>query len=578
MKKIDIERELYVLRKYLQIGCNLIAGILVISSFFMGINKALYASGIEGIQVYQKNLHVSPEHKQMLAEDISRFHQADNLWDVLRQEFSLPHYEDNPCVQEQIAWLMNHQDFLLRSATRSAPYLFFILQQVRKRHLPAELVLLPIIESGYNPFAYSTAGATGIWQMMPGTASGFGIKQDWWYDGRRDVIASTRAALNYLTYLQNFFDGNWTLAVAAYNCGEGCVLSSIRKNVRNGENTDFWSLPLPPETRDYVPRLLALAVIIMHPDQYPIYFPVVHNAPYLAQVDVGRQINLKQAASFAGISYKKLMQLNSGFNQTSTSPHLPYKLVLPIQNVESFTENLARSARQNSIDWIRYKVKPRDTLASIAKQFYTTPTTLRNLNKLASNHLKLHSILLIPGPPSPQLEEDVETHAEDVAEKNIGKYKAAQDEVVTVTNKDLISKETLVAFQEDIKASSGKYSIHAGDTVYMARAHDTWASIAKRFHISMKALRLVNKLPHDRISSGAQMVIPTHLSQTNLISSQEKLSPGDTVYMVRKDDTLEKIASKFHTSAAAIRVANLLKSSQVQEGDQIVIPTHIASG
>src|SRR5579862_1406636 len=224
------------------------------------IGGASFASpSLEGIQVYQKNLHLFPEHKQKLADDITRYRNADNLWDVLRESFTLPHYEDNPAVQEKIEWYMNNQDFLLRSASRSAPYLYYIFQQVKKRHLPAELVLLPIVESGYNPFNVSNVGAAGIWQLMPDTATGLGVKQDWWYDGRRDVIASTRAALNYLAYLQSFFEGNWLYAIAAYNTGEGNVLSAIKRNIREGMDTDFWSLPLAQETKDYVPSLLALA-------------------------------------------------------------------------------------------------------------------------------------------------------------------------------------------------------------------------------------------------------------------------------------------------------------------------------
>src|SRR5579872_1697739 len=238
------------------------------------MNAASFAApNAEGIQVYQKNLQLSPEKKQSLAEDVNRYYNADNVWDALRLEFNLPHYENNPEVQVQIEWFLTHNHFLMESTSRAGPYIYYILQQVRKRHLPAELVLLPVIESSYNPFSNSYMGAAGIWQIMPETASGFGIKRNWWYDGRRDIIASTKAALNYLAYLQNFFEGNWLLAIAAYNTGEGSVLSAIRRNVSTGMNTDFWSLPLSQQTRDYVPRLLALAEIISHPDRYGIRFP-----------------------------------------------------------------------------------------------------------------------------------------------------------------------------------------------------------------------------------------------------------------------------------------------------------------
>lgn len=183
----------------------------------------------EGIQVYRKDMHLSAEYKQKLAGDIYRYYNADNLWDTLRHEFVLPHYEYMPQVREQINWFLMHQDFLQRSASRAAPYLYYILQQVRKRHLPPEIVLLPLLESSYNPFAYSTVGAAGIWQMMPGTATGFGVKQNWWYDGRRDVVASTQAALDYVAYLGSYFGGNWLLAIAAYDTGEGNVLAAIKK-------------------------------------------------------------------------------------------------------------------------------------------------------------------------------------------------------------------------------------------------------------------------------------------------------------------------------------------------------------
>ena len=293
-----------------------IAGALFVLKFFVILicslsDEVLAASNSEGIQEYQKNLHLSPIHKQKLADDITRYRNADNLWDVLRDEFALPHYEKNYAVQAKIEWFMNNQDYLLRSASRAAPYLYYISQQVRKRHLPAELVLLPIIESGYNPFSVSNMGASGIWQLMPDTASGYGVKRDWWYDGRRDVIASTRAALNYLSYLQSFFEGNWLLAIAAYNTGEGNVLAAIKRNIRDGRDTDFWSLPVAQQTRDYVPSLLALAVIISHPEKYPVYFPPIQSAPYLAQVEVGTQINLKHAATLAGTQQPKTNAIKS---------------------------------------------------------------------------------------------------------------------------------------------------------------------------------------------------------------------------------------------------------------------------
>lgn len=546
--------------------------------FILGVSYA--APNVEGIQVYQNNMHLSPEHKQKLADDISRYRNADNLWDVLREEFALPHYENNPAVQAKIEWYMNNQDFLLRSALRAAPYLYYILQQVKKRHLPAELVLLPIIESGYNPFSLSNVGAAGIWQLMPDTASGLGIKRDFWYDGRRDVIASTRAALNYLAYLQSFFDGNWLLAIAAYNTGEGNVLTAIKKNIRDGRDTDFWSLPVAQQTKDYVPSLLALAVIISHPDQYPIYFPPVRNAPYLGQVDVGTQINLKYAAELAGLSYAKMIQLNPGFNRPSTAAK-GYKLILPIENVEQFTENLASTPLSRQINWIHYKMKTGDTLASVAKKFGTSVAAIRKLNHLSKNNLRRGYNLLIPNDgrsmnaaTSMPEESIISAENETTHEENNFNVATSEKEMVA-SNEDEQREEPPITFATS--SPPDKYTLQPGDTIYMVRSKDTIDTIAKRFHINAQTLMAANQLNSRKIKPGKQLVIPTHNAVIEQADSAptRNLQPGDTIYMVRNGDTVEKIAHKFKTSAAAIRLANLVDDNSLAEGEKLVIPTHL---
>lgn len=533
---------------------------------------AACAATSEGIQVYQGGGNLSPEHKQKLADDITRYRNADNLWDVLRDEFSLPHYEDNPIIQEKIEWYMNNQDYLLRSATRAAPYLYYISQQVKKRHLPAELVLLPIIESGYNPLSTSPVGAAGVWQLMPDTASGLGIRQDWSYDGRRDVIASTRAALNYLAYLQSFFEGNWLLAIAAYNTGEGNVLSAIRRNIRDGRDTDFWSLPVARETRDYVPMLLALAVIISHPDRYPVYFPPVRNAPYLGQVDVGSQISLKYAAQLAGISYSKIVQLNPGYNRHSTSKSAQYKLVLPIENVEQFTDNLTHSPLNPPIDWTHYRVKPGDTLASVSKKFKMTASALRRMNHLSAskNSLRPGTSLLIPNSQLAENDDDSSTSSNDQS-----------IEIAAETPRKSKPRADIVKIETALETEKAAYTLQPGDTIYMVRTTDNIDKIAKRFHVGTEILKQANSLRSSKLVPGKQIIIPTHFVAAAPIQakskpgSNKKIRPGDTIYMVRKGDTIEKIAHRFHTSPAAIRITNLVDNSSISEGDKLVIPTHI---
>lgn len=531
---------------------------IALCSFFL--SSMVFASSsnnLEGIQVYQKNVHLSPVHRQRIAAAINRYHNADNIWGTLSQEFTLPHYEDNARVQQQIQWFMNNQDFVYRSANRAAPYLYYILQQVRKRHLPAEVALLPIFESSFNPFASSPVGAAGIWQMMPNTASGLGVKRNWWYDGRRDVVTSTKAALNYLAYLGEFFDGNWLYAIAAYDTGEGNVLAAIKKNVRIGESTDFWSLPVAQETREYIPKLMALAIIISHPDEYPVQLPYVRNAPYLAQVDVGTQIDLQHAADLAGLSYKTLKVLNPGYNRAITDPNGPYHLVLPIENVEQFSENLANSAIYHNKIWTHYKLRSGENVKTLARKFNMTPNELRQMNpELAKNRVRRGMSIVIPRETG-MSSNDYYPH---VASSNMD----------TVKFKNKIQSRLI---------PQGQYSLQPGDTLYMVRNGDDVNKIARRFHQSVRNIYAANQLTNNsNIQPGQQLIIPTHapMNNDNNQVKQYQLNPGDTLYMVHSGETIETIASKYHITPSMLRLANLMTNSNVKAGDQLIIPTHIS--
>lgn len=537
-------------------GKKIIASVSACFILSMIIFNAAYALNPVGIQVYQRSIHETPAK---LESDIERYRNADNLWDVLREEFSLPHYETNPMVQEKINWYMRNQAYLLRATSRAAPYLYYILQQVKIRHLPAELVLLPIVESGYNPFAISSVGASGLWQMMPDTASGFGVKQNWWYDGRRDVITSTSAALDYLAYLENFFNGNWLLATAAYNTGEGNVLNAIKRNVRDGRSTNFWDLPVAQQTKDYVPSILALAIIISHPDQYPVFFPPVKNAPYLAEVDVGKQIDLKIAATLAGISYTKLMQLNPGFNRITTASQGPYKIILPIEQVAEFTQNMANHNPNYHDIWFHYKVRRGETLLTIARKFNTTTAALKNINTLNGTSVRMGNDIRVPK------QGDLATSF-----------------ITTAAYKQFNSKTALNAkptgLTVAIRAAIKKYVIQPGDTIYMVRSNDTLEKIAKHYHISNHDLMVANNTLKTKMRSGQQIIIPTHFAHSNgmSITQGKKMLPSDTFYTVKQGDTIAKIARKFNTSAAEIRLANLVKDTTLNPGVKLVIPTHFA--
>lgn len=263
-----------------------------------------------------------------------------NLWVQIARDFKLPHQESRPEVQAQINWFVSHPKYLLRVASHAGYYMYYIHSQVVKRHLPGELVLLPMIESAYDPYAYSWVGAAGIWQMMPQTGLGFGLKQDWWYDARKSIIPSTKAALDYLFYLHSFFNGDWLLATAAYNYGEGNVQASVNRNASAGKATDFWSLQLPLETESYVPRLLALSAIVANPSKYGVTLPYIPNRPYFGVVELNQQLDLNRIAQMANISSTELYELNPGFTRFATDPDTRSQVLLPVSQIPLFEANL----------------------------------------------------------------------------------------------------------------------------------------------------------------------------------------------------------------------------------------------
>ncbi|MBY0377060.1 MAG: transglycosylase SLT domain-containing protein, partial [Gammaproteobacteria bacterium] len=266
---------------------------------------------------------------------------SDDMWKEIADDFTLSGYTDNPAVQQQIRWYQQHPKSLTDVTEQAAPYLYYVHQQVKAKGLPGELVLLPIIESTYNPFAYSNVGAAGLWQLMPKTASYLGLKQNSGFDGRRDVMSSTQAALGYLNYLDNMFDNNWLLALAAYNAGPGTVLNADKGNKGDHSDTKFWSLHLPEQTKQYVPRLLAIAAIIRDPGKYGINLPSLPNKPYFAKVDVNTPIALSKVAKLSDMSVDEVHNLNPGIKQTTqATSNAPTHVLIPIEKVQTFKENM----------------------------------------------------------------------------------------------------------------------------------------------------------------------------------------------------------------------------------------------
>lgn len=265
---------------------------------------------------------------------------AKDLWHRVRHGFGLPDRHHPQARREALSYAV-YQDHLDTVIERAEPYLHYILEQIEERGMPTEIALLPIIESAYQPQARSHKGAAGIWQFMAATARHFGLKQSWWYDGRRDIVASTRAALDYLDVLNDHFDGDWLLTLAAYNCGEGTVLRAIKRNREAGKATDFWSLSLPKETKNYIPRLLGISAVIATPENFGIDLEFIPDAPYLASVELDTPIKLDMAAEIADIPYEEIKHLNPGLLHGAIAAKGSYELLLPVDRVAVFTQKLS---------------------------------------------------------------------------------------------------------------------------------------------------------------------------------------------------------------------------------------------
>lgn len=266
---------------------------------------------------------------------------AEDLWPRLRDGFALP--TDAPtAVQFQLKRFARSPDNVARILQRGRPYLYHILDAVNQRGLPTELALIPVVESAFDPFARSPQQAAGLWQFMSSTASDRGLRQDRWYDGRRDVIAATDAALDYLVQLQQRFAGDWLLALAAYNAGATRVQRAIRHNRSRGKPVDFWHLTLPRETREYAPKLLALRALIENPDAYGLSLPAVPDAPYFSVVDTAGPLDLAVAAELAGVPVDDIRRLNPAFNGQTTGVEGSHTLLIPRTREADFHERLAR--------------------------------------------------------------------------------------------------------------------------------------------------------------------------------------------------------------------------------------------
>jgi membrane-bound lytic murein transglycosylase D len=338
-----------------------------------------------------------------------------DLWGRIRTGYAIPDV-DNQLVAKHVTWYSTRPDYIARTSARASRYLFHVVTELEKRNMPTELALLPIIESAFNPQANSTANAAGMWQFVPGTGKDFNLKQNMFKDERRGVLASTDAALSYLQKLYGMF-GDWQLALAAYNWGEGNVQKAIKKNQSLGKPTDFDSLAelMPAETRNYVPKLQAVKNIIANPAQYGVTLPPIANDAYFTTVDKTSDIDLTIAAQLAELSVDEFKALNPQFNRPVITGDEQTKILLPKENAAKFTANLANWGHALST-WTTHKISSaKETIASLASRFGTTPEVIRQANNIpAQTHLKAGSTILVPK-VSTSANSDIAEHVADTA-------------------------------------------------------------------------------------------------------------------------------------------------------------------
>ena len=464
-----------------------------------------------------------------------------DLWDRVRNGFTLKHSINNR-VMAELRYYKRHKSYLDRIATRSDMYLYHIVEEAEKRNMPLEIALLPVVESAFQPFAYSHGSASGIWQFIPSTGKIFGLEQNWWYDGRRDIVASTDAALTYLERLAKRFNGDWLLALASYNSGAGTVNKAIRRNKKRGRPTDYWSLSLPKETEMYVPRLIALCMLIDNPSKYGVNLKSVSNKQYFSTVELKGQIDLSLAADLASISTELLYKLNPGYNRWATPPNGPHKLALPVDSIPKFQEKLAALPKEKRVRWVRHKIKSGEALLNIAKKYDTTVAVIRSANNIRGNNIRAGKYLVIP-----------------VSLKSEKEY-----------------THSLSQRQQGVLSRARSRS----SIVHIVKNGDTLWDIAQKYKVSVGSITRLNKIaPRDTLRKGQKLAIkPSHKTPRRYLSGTPSSITKRVTYTVRKGDSLDRIARKFKVSVRELKSWNRVArtSKYLQPGQRLKIYVDVA--
>jgi membrane-bound lytic murein transglycosylase D len=454
---------------------------------------------------------------------------TDDLWERIRNGFAMPNLMDGQTLSFQ-QYYQSHPEYLRRMVERSRLYLHHVVEELEKRNLPTEIALLPMVESAYNPLALSPARASGLWQFIPSTGKHYNLTQDWWRDERRDVLASTNAALDYLEYLYDLH-GDWHLALASYNWGEGAVGRAIAKNAAQGLPTDFLSLTMPNETRQYVPKLQALKNILGNPEwMEKLALPAIPNTPYFHTLVVSTAMDVKRAAGFAGLSEQEFIALNPAHNRPVIQANTT--LVLPADRVETF--KAALEAHEGPLtSWQTYALRSGEQLKDVAPRFGISLADLKRVNGLSTRKVKPYPglTLLVP----------------DAAAKTAGKLDFSTVPVMPEEMREARRLETV------------RHTVKKGETLI---------AIARRYQVSVRDLTTRNHLSSSRIRPGMKLVVRQKNTPAAVVANKAR-APTKTTrvaqtegrgtksrvvrHKVKQGDTLFSIARRYAVKVDDLR-------------------------
>lgn len=455
-----------------------------------------------------------------------------NVWERVIDQFALPDCAAHEASLQWARWYADRPDYMARVFKRAQPWIYYIAGELEKRKMPGELALLPIVESAYDPFAFSSGRALGTWQFISETGKRYGLNQNWWYDGRRDVWASTVAALEYLNTMAGIFDGDWLLALAGYNAGENRILREVQRNQSAGRPADYWNLSLPRETRGYVPKLLGLACLFKNAADYQFVIADTPNEPVVAAVEMGQQADLVLLSQMSGVPVDVLFTLNPGYNRWATAPGGPFRVVLPLENAGTLQAAL-ETAGTELMKWDQVVVERGDTLSLLASRHQVPIDVLRHTNNLNGDTIHPGQRLRLP--------RDDQLMIDPL-------YAAAASEL------------------QQLQAGL----IAADRVTHSVRPGENLSVIARRYKVSVKDLQRWNDINDPRtLRAGRQLVVFHTPTQAPGIAGS---GSGTVKYVVQRGDSLWSIARRYKVKINDLRSWNDLNSgSTIRPGQSIQI-------